>query len=294
MPAVTTPFTASGEIDHASLAANIQRLMNRGCNGVVTAGCTGEFWSLTLEEKAAVYRTTVKTIGDKGIKIVGAAGITVPEVIAAAKEAKAAGCDGVLVTPPYFVRLTDDEIFAHFEAVNAEAPLPILLYNIPGNAGNALTPQLVDRLADLDNVVAIKESSGDWLNFHETLNMVSDRIRVFCGPSSTIGVAATLAGCDGLIDCFPNVWEGCIDLWETARGRDLDKAWELQNIGQNLTDLFTSEGRTLYPATKAAMTHLGYPGGGALRAPLQALEGAALTDFLRQLDQTLQKRSSAA
>lgn len=283
MPALTTPFTAAGDVDHAALAASMERQIAAGCTGVVTVGCTGEFWSLTRDEKIAIYRTTADVLGDKAWKIVGAAAITAPEVIDLAAHAKAAGCDGILVTTPYFARLTDDEIFGHFEAVNAGVDMPVLLYNIPGNAGNALTPKLVERLVELDKVVAIKESSGDWANFQKTLNAVGDRIRVYCGPSSTIGVPATLAGCDGLIDCFPNVWTGCIDMWQVTRDGRLDEAWALQRTGVELTDIFTRAGRTLYPATKAAMDHLGLPGGGAPRAPLKAMEGTALAEFLQDL-----------
>ena len=76
LPAITTPFAKDGSVDHAGLRANIERLMGLGCTGVVSAGCTGEFWALTAAEKADVYRTTVETIGDGGWKIVGAAAIT--------------------------------------------------------------------------------------------------------------------------------------------------------------------------------------------------------------------------
>src|SRR5690606_35569776 len=148
---------------------------------------------------------------------------------------------------PYFAHLTDAEIVAHYETIDRESVLPIVLYNIPGNAGNALTADLVDRLADLDHVVAVKESSGNWTNFHDTLFRVRSRIRVYCGPSSVFGVAAVLAGADGLIDCFPNVWApGCLDLWHATRAGRLDEAWELQRTGLAMTELFTSGGRTLY------------------------------------------------
>ena len=210
------------------------------------------------------------------------------------EDAAAAGVDAALVLPPYFVHLSEDEIIAHFETVAAAAPLPVMLYNIPGNAGNALTPAIVDRLADLENVVAIKESSGDWLNFHGTLTVARDRLRVFCGPSSTIGVPAMLAGCDGLIDCFPNVWSPLIDVWDMVRRGETDAAWEIQAIGQRMTHLFVSEGRTLYPATKAAMDYLGLPGGGLPRAPLQPLEGEPLAGLHRGLDRILKRTSDAA
>lgn len=294
MPAVTTPFAKDGSVDHAGLAANIERLMKAGATGVVAAGCTGEFWSLSDSERNAIYQTARRSVGPDGTAIVGAAAVTPGAVIEALHAAKEAECDAGLVLPPYFVHLNEAELIAHYEAVAAQAPLPVVLYNIPGNAGNALTPAIVDRLADLDPVVAIKESSGDWLNFQETLAVASDRILVFCGPSSTIGVPSILAGCDGLIDCFPNVWERCMDLWDLTKAGRLDEAWDVQRRAQQLTRLFTSDGRSLYPSTKAAMDHLGFPGGGAPRAPLAPLEGAQLRGLLAGLDSILDVRDTAA
>ena len=294
MPAITTPFGKKGGVDHAAMEANIVRLLKAGATGVIAAGCTGEFWSLTEAERSAIYRTAARATGDTGTAIVGAAAITPGAVIEAMHDAKEAGCDGVLVLPPYFAHLTEPEIIAHYEAVAAKAPLPVVLYNIPGNAGNALTPGIVDRLADLDPVVAVKESSGDWLNFHQTLRVARDRILVFCGPSSTIGVPAIQAGCDGLIDCFPNVWDGCLDLWTLTQEDRLDEAWEAQHRAQELTRLFVGGGRTLYPSTKAAMDYLGFPGGGAPRAPLQPVTGAALKELYRGLDRILDIRDTAA
>lgn len=294
MPAVTTPFTASGDVDHDGLRANIQRMMQAGATGVVAAGCTGEFWSLRPEERRAIYKSTRAAVGETGTAIVGAAGITPEDVKAALKDAAAEGCDAALVLPPYFAHLSDAEIIAHFRTVNENAPLPIMLYNIPGNAGNALTPEIVDTLADLDMVVAIKESSGNWLNFHRTLTKVGDRIMVFCGPSSTIGVPAVLAGCDGLIDCFPNVWTDVLDIWTLVKQGKVDAAWAVQERAQELTKLFISDSRTLYPATKAAMDYLSLPGGGAPRAPLQPLDGPALDGLHVGLDQILRAVETAA
>jgi 4-hydroxy-tetrahydrodipicolinate synthase len=294
MPAITTPFGPDGAIDHEALSQNIARLMAAGATGVVSAGCTGEFWALSASEKAAIYETTARTLGASGTKIVGCAAITPAEVVEMLHAAKEAGCDAGLVLPPFFAHLTEAEILRHYEKVAADAPLPVVLYNIPGNAGNALTPGIVDILSDLDPVVAIKESSGDWLNFQRTLDLARDRIRVFCGPSSTIGVPSILAGCDGLIDCFPNVWTGCLDLWGVTRTGDRDRAWAMQRRAQALTTLFTGGGRTLYPATKAAMDHLGFPGGGAPRPPLRRVEGAALSELREGLDRILDRTDTAA
>jgi 4-hydroxy-tetrahydrodipicolinate synthase len=285
MPALTTPFRPDLSIDEDAFAANVGRLFDAGSTGMVAAGCTGEFWTLSARERARLAELTVVASRGRGPAIVGTGAITESEVIEQIHAAREAGADGALVMPPYFVHLTDAEIVAHFEAIDAKSVLPIVLYNIPGNARNAITPHLADRLADLDHVVAIKESSGNWTNFHDTLTRVKDRIRVFCGPSSVFGVAATLAGADGLIDCFPNVWApGCLDLWHATRAGRMEEAWALQRTGMTMTELFTSGGRTLYPSTKAAMNLLGLPGGGVPRPPLREVTGAALAGLKTGLD----------
>lgn len=295
MPAITTPFRADLSIDEEAFVANIDRLFSAGSTGMVAAGCTGEFWALSLAERARIAALTAAACKGKGPAIVGTGSVSESEVIEQIHAAKEAGIDGVLVLPPYFVHLTDAEVIAHFEAVDAASVLPIVLYNIPGNAGNAITPEIADRLADLDNVVAIKESSGNWSTFHDTLIRVKDRIRVYCGPSSVFGVAATLAGADGLIDCFPNVWDkGCLDLWHATKAGQMDEAWALQRIGIQMTDLFTSDGRTLYPATKAAMDFLGLPGGGYPRPPLRELTGAPLAGLKAGMEVLLSPQAKVA
>lgn len=277
MPAVTTAFRSDLSLDEEAFFANVERLYDAGSTGMVAGGCTGEFWALSLAERAQLAQWVAKASKGRGTAIIGTGAIRAEEVIEQIHAAKHAGCDGVLVMPAYFAHLTEAELIGHYERIDAASVLPIILYNIPGNAGNALTPAIVDRLADLDKVVAIKESSGNWTNFHDTLLRVQDRIRVFCGPSSVFGTAAVLAGADGLIDCFPNVWApGCLDLWHATRAGRLDEAWALQRTGIALTQLFTAEGRTLYPSTKAVMDMLGVPGGGLPRPPLLPLEGASL------------------
>ncbi len=286
MPAVTTPFHADLTIDEAGFVANVERLLDAGSTGVVAAGCTGEFWALSLKERERLAKLSADACKGRGPTLIGTGSIQEAEVIEQTFAAKEAGADGVLVLPPFFARVTDAELIRHFEAICERSALPVVLYNIPGNAGNAITPAIADRLADLDPVVAIKESSGDWNNFQSTLNTVADRIRVFCGPSSVFGVPATLAGADGLIDCFPNVWApGCLDLWYKAKSGDFDAAWRLQRKGIALTQLFTTGGRTLYPATKAVMNHLGVPGGGHMRPPYRDLDGTPKSSLIAGLEQ---------
>lgn len=275
MPAITTPFDDNGKLDEAELGDVIERHLKLGATGVVVGGCTGEFWAMSAGERARLFAAAKDVMGARGTLIAGTGMIGVEDTIALTLQAEKAGCDGALILPPYFVKLTDDEIFAHYADVTAHAGLPVMLYNIPGNAVNYLTPKLVARLGTLDRVVAVKESSGDWNNFYGTFLAVHETLRVFCGPSSVFGVPAVQLGADGVIDCFPNVWdEGGQMLFEAARNGDTLLAARLQATGRRLTDLFTSDGRTLYPSTKAAMDLLGIPGGGKPRAPLRALDSS--------------------
>ena len=285
MPAAVTPFNGHGAIDAEAFRQNADRMVSNGATGMVVGGCTGEFWALSAGERRVLYVIGAESMAGKGTVIAGTGAITVDETVALTHAAKAAGCDGALILPPYFVQLTDDEIFAHFQAIDAAVEFPIIVYNIPSCAVNAITPELASRLADLDNVVAIKESSGDWNNFYSTLIKVVDRIRVFCGPSSIFGVPALAAGADGFIDCFPNIWmPGGLDLFHAAKAGRMEEANRLQETGRLLTDLFTGGGRTLYPATKAAMNEMGYAGGEP-RAPLRPLRGEALAGLLSGLKQ---------
>lgn len=276
MPAVTTPFSADGTIDEKAFAANADRLLAEGATGIVAGGCTGEFWALAHGERKRLYAVAAEVTKGRGTLLVGTGAITVDETVALTNAAEEAGADGALILPPFFVKLTDDEIFAHFRDVDARIGLPVCVYNIPGNAVNGLSPTLVSRLAGLDHTVAVKESSGDWNNYYATFLAVKDRLRVFCGPSSIFGVPAVALGADGTVDCFPNMWpQGGIDLYHAPKSGDHERAAELQEMGRRLTDLCTSEGRTLYPSTKAAMDMMGLAGGGTPRRPLRPLEGDA-------------------
>ncbi len=284
IPAIITPFASNGSIDADAINENIDRLMGAMATGVLLGGCTGEFWALSFDERCELFRIGANAVDGRGTVLAGTGAVTVDETVRLTRAAEDAGCDAALILPPYFVHLNDDEVFEHFRAVDKAVSLPVVLYNIPGNAINRITPQLASRLADLDNVVAIKESSGDWNNFYATLDAVGDRLRVFCGPASIYGVPALAAGADGFIDCFPNAWlPGGIDMYYAAVDGRKDEAQQLQRTGRALTELFTSGGRSLYPATKAAMTMLGYTAGDP-RPPLRPVTGDALDELRAGLE----------
>jgi dihydrodipicolinate synthase/N-acetylneuraminate lyase len=279
MVAVITNFDQSGNIDQEAFSINVERMFDNRATGIVVGGCTGEFWALSHEERCQLFHLGVQSAKERGDVIVGTGAITAKETIQLTLEAEQAGCSGALILPPYFVKLTDDEIFCHYEKISAETNLPIILYNIPANAVNSISPALALRLSELDQVVAIKESCGDWNHFYATLIEVKNELRVFCGPSSIYGAPATSLGADGTIDCFPNLWApGGMDLFYSTEAGRLEESQSLQITGQKLTKLFTSGGRTLYPSTKAAMDLLGYPGGNP-REPLRQLNQQAIHEL---------------
>ena len=280
IPALVTPFDAEGRIDEGAFRRNIDLQIRNGVDGVLVGGCTAEFWAMSPDERTRLVKAAVDEARGRIRIIAGTGCITPGDTIALTRAAEAAKADAALVLPPYFVKPSEDDIVAYFRSVSDAVGIPIVLYNIPANSVNALTPALADRLADIDRVVAIKESAGDWMNFHRTLLAVRDRLLVFCGPSSIYGVAGVTAGCDGHIDCFPNIWgPPMVEMWRAARAGEMKRAAALQETAIALTELCTSWGMNLYVSTKAAMNILGLPGGYP-RLPLRPLE-PALREKLR-------------
>ena len=283
--ALITPFKKSGEIDKDSFCQNIDRMIKNGATGVLVAGCTGEFWALTNREKKLLFELTVETVNGRGTVICNCSAITPEETIELTRESENCGSDGSLILPSYFVKLTENEIINYYNNISSATSSPIIIYNIPNNAVNDITPELALKLCKVKNIVAIKESSGDWKNFYNTLILAKSKIKVFCGPSSVYGFPATMADADGTIDCFPNVWApGCMDIFFKSKNGAYTESMKLQEIGNNLTELFTSGGKTLYPSTKAAMNILGF-NGGYTRPPLNDLDKNLIKDLEKGLKQ---------
>ena len=160
IPALVTPFDAKGAIDERGFVENIEICLGNGVAALVPSGCTGEFWALTAAERVRLFQLTVQAARGRVPVIASTGAVTTQEVIALSTAAQEAGCNGIMVLPPYFVRPTADDLVAHYSAISDAVKLPMMLYNIP-NTGNPLTPELVARLAEIDTVVAIKESSLD-------------------------------------------------------------------------------------------------------------------------------------
>ena len=275
--ALITPFDADGNIDEPALRKQVDFVIARGVHGIVANGCTGEFWAQTIEERKRVVKIVVDQARGR-IPILGSSSAPATrDVIEFTRYHKEIGCDGVMIMPPFMVRPNNDDIFHHYKAVSDAVEMPILLYNIPRDIVNDLTPDLVNRLADLKCVVAIKDSTFDFNVFLHLQSLVSDRIRVLIGPSTMFGAAAVQHGAEGWVDTYSNLWpELTVELYHASKKGDMKRATKLQMVAADFRRFMCQRDWNMYCAVKAAMNIVGLPGGYP-RLPLRPLGEPDLT-----------------
>ena len=183
-----TPFKPDGEVDHDRLAELADMVIERGfCDSVIVGGTTGEFISLTFEERKAIFRT-VKEAVDGRVPIIGGTGAAYTKhAIMMTKEAEELGFDVAMVVSPYYLKPTQEGLYRHYKAVAESTKLPILLYNIPLFTGVNIEPETLSALAQIDNILAIKEEAG--INPLQTSDFhygTPDRFVVYCGDDMMV------------------------------------------------------------------------------------------------------------
>jgi 1-pyrroline-4-hydroxy-2-carboxylate deaminase len=204
--AITTPFRPDLTVDHALLADHVAWLVDQGVRGIVPLGSLGEGATLTAPEKVEVLATCRKATAGRVPLVAGIGTLSTADAVALAREAARVACDGVMVLPPYVYRGDIRETLAHMSAVIEATPLPCMLYNNPIAYGTDITPVQLGDLARHDNLVAVKESSGDIRRVTEILQRHEDRFSVFVGLDDAIveGVAAGAVGwIAGLVNALP-------------------------------------------------------------------------------------------
>ncbi len=206
-PAITTPFTAAGAVDHAFLAGHARRLLASGCRGLVPLGSLGEGATLTTAEKLAILRTCVQAVGDRIPVIPGISALSTDEAVALAKAAADTGCAGLMVLPPYVYKGDWPEMRHHVSSVIAATPLSCILYNNPIAYGTDFVPEQVRAFCDHQNLHAVKESSGDVRRFTALRALLHDRLALFVGMDDALleGVAMGARGwIAGLVNALPD------------------------------------------------------------------------------------------
>jgi 4-hydroxy-tetrahydrodipicolinate synthase len=282
--ATVTPFQANGDLDEKGFCANLEFLLGSGADGLVISGCTGESWALSADERARLFELAVKTANGKVPVIAGTGSVPTRAVIELSQRAKDLGCAGIMILPPYYCMAGRREVIAHYQAVSDAVKHPILLYNIPRRTGFNLSPDVLDELVGVEWVVAIKESSNDFIQTESTIRTVGDRITVFTGHSAERAVPALVMGAKGFVSSMESQIMGreAIEMYSLVKRGELAKAAATQHRTLDLDESMRKCGT--FPANlKAAMNLLGRPAG-LPRAPILPLTEAQLGEVQRVLD----------
>lgn len=270
IPALTTPFRADQSLDLDSLARLIEVVLDDGVDGILVNGCTGESWALTEHERGSIFKTTVEVVAGRVPVVAGVSGMTARDTIPKIHQAEAAGCDVLMISPPWYIMPGPEEILDHYRTVLPACERPVMLYNIPRRTGVPLTVDLVDRLADDPKVVAIKESSKDWVSLSTIIRRVRDRIDVFAGYANLFALAAITEGAVGYVDSSTPVFGArSPQLCRAALDGNVETARRLQDEMSALNAAFFGIG-TFPAGVKAALDLLGRPGG-RTRDPIRPL-----------------------
>jgi len=201
--ALVTPFWRDGALDESALRALIKRQIDAGIDFLVPCGTTGESPTLTHEEHLRVVAITVELAKDKVPVLAGAGGYNTAEVIALARELAAIGADGILSVTPYYNKPTQEGLYQHYRAIAEAVSLPIILYSVQGRTGVNIEPATVKRLAGIENIVGIKEASGNVSQIAAILNAVPDDFIVLSGDDA-ITLALIALGGRGVISVVSN------------------------------------------------------------------------------------------
>lgn len=216
LTAMITPFHEDGSLNSEQAARLAQHLVDIGNEGVVVAGTTGESPTLTDEEKLELFRAVVGEIGGRATVIAGTGTNDTRHSIELTKEAEKLGVDAIMAVVPYYNRPTQEGLYRHFRAIAESTTLPVMLYNVPSRTGCNLLPETVARLAEIDNIVAIKEASGDLNQVSEVRRRTPSEFAIYSGDDSltlpilslggvgVVSVAAHLVGrrLRAMIDAF--------------------------------------------------------------------------------------------
>jgi 4-hydroxy-tetrahydrodipicolinate synthase len=264
IPAVTTPFDASGAIDEAALERNVTAYLDAGVHGLVANGTMGEAGSLSAAERRAVVRAIARAAGGRVPVIAGVSAGTPSAAIGLAADAAEAGATALMMLPPLGYHGDAREVAAFYRAVAEAGGLPLMAYNNPAASGIDMAPALIAALAGgIDNVVAVKECSGDVRRIPAIMELAPDLEVLVGGDDWALeGFAAGATGwVTGVADVAP---ADCVELWERCRAGDLDAA---RAIYRRLLPLARFDMTPkLVQYFKAAMDEVGLTGG-AVRPP---------------------------
>lgn len=289
-PAAPTPYGADGSLDENNLRVLLRLYLEQGVHGVLINGTTGEWFSQTPAERRRIAEISVEELRGRIPVVIGCTSYTPAETIELAEHAQSLGADGALATPPPYAHPSQEEIYAFYTTVTNTVDIPWMAYNWPRGTAVDISVTTASRLADLPNVVAIKDSTGDELKCMATVEAVVDRVRAFGRFIHRRGMAFMLeVGGDGNIDGGGVGAPFAVPFYNAIFAGEINEARRWGKRYSDLVELlvnpdYSSKFASPTAQLKAAMNVLGQPGG-HVRAPLIDMPSEnrdALIDALRR------------
>jgi 4-hydroxy-tetrahydrodipicolinate synthase len=220
--AMITPFNSDGSLDLSALRAFVDWQIREGIHFLVPCGTTGESVTLAHDEYLEVVRTTVEVARGRVPVIAGAGGNNTAKIIELIAELGQLGVDGILSVSPYYNKPTQEGIYQHFRAIAASTRLPIIVYNVPGRTSSNILPDTLLRLAEIDNILGVKEASGDISQIGEICTRAPQKFRILSGDDSLTLPLVALGG-HGIISVASNEAPGIMSRFAAAC---LDGKWD--------------------------------------------------------------------
>jgi len=237
LTAIVTPFKG-GTVDFDQLAKLVDWQIEQGVDGIVAVGTTGESAVLDVAEHVAVIAAAVKAAKGRVPVVAGAGGNATSEALELTRASEDAGADALLHVTPYYNRPSQEGLFRHFEAIAKSTKLPIILYNVPTRTACDLLTETVVRLADFDNIIGIKDATGNLVRGSELIAKVGDRLTILSGDDGT-AFPLYACGARGVISVVSNVAPRAMsDMWDAVKAGDWARAkqrhFELRVLNQML------------------------------------------------------------
>jgi 4-hydroxy-tetrahydrodipicolinate synthase len=253
--AMVTPFRKDGSIDEPTLRSLVQRQVNEGINFLVPCGTSGESPTLTRREHLRVVEITLEETNGRVKVLAGAGGYNTAEVIELAQELKAMHVDGILSVTPYYNKPTQEGLYLHYRAIASAVKLPIIVYSVQGRTGVNVEPATLKRLAEIDNIVGVKEASGNVAQMAAVIQQVPPSFAVLSGDDALTIPLIALGG-HGLVSVISNELPGEItSLVQRALANDFAAARALQRRYLALMEINFVESNPI--PVKAAMALMG-------------------------------------
>lgn len=273
LTAMITPFHADGSVNYEGAAELARHLVANGSDGLVVGGSTGEAATMTAEEKLKLFEVVLDAVGDRATIIAGTGSNDTMASVRFTQAAEKVGVHGALVVGPYYNKPTQEGFYQHFKTIAESTTLPIMLYNVPGRTASNVAPETVARLAQIPNIVAIKEASGNVEQATEIIRITPPDFKVYSGDDALTLPILAVGGC-GIISVAGHVVGNRIqEMIQAFLAGDMKKA---QQLNLSLLPVFKSMFVVTNPIpVKTAVGLMGLPAG-SFRLPLTPPDDAVV------------------